>query len=98
MGDVIVVTNFPPIGHMRSQLTNYQVEIKKLYYYIRRPDVVERIGSYLGSSFPLFHVPVCVKGQLDTITLMLCAGLLSAKMPPPPRSALPVKTSRPSSR
>ena len=23
--------------------------------YIRRPDVVERIGSYLGTSFPLFH-------------------------------------------
>ena len=27
MGDVIVVTNSPPIGHMRSQLTNYQVGI-----------------------------------------------------------------------
>ena len=27
LGDVIVVTNFPPIGHMRSQLTNYQVGI-----------------------------------------------------------------------
>ena len=25
--------------------------------YIRRPDVVERIGSYLGTSFPLFHGP-----------------------------------------
>ena len=64
MGDVIVVTNSPPIGHMRSQLTNYQVEIKKLYYYIRRPDVVERIGSYMGTSFPLFHVlaPVVVCG------------------------------------
>ena len=24
MGDVIVVTNSPPIGHMRSQLTNQQ--------------------------------------------------------------------------
>ena len=23
--------------------------------YIRRPDVVERIGIYLGTSFPLFH-------------------------------------------
>ena len=23
--------------------------------YIRCPDVVERIGSYLGTSFPLFH-------------------------------------------
>ena len=23
--------------------------------YIRRPDLVERIGSYLGTSFPLFH-------------------------------------------
>ena len=27
MGDVIVVTNSPPIGHMRSQLTNHQVGI-----------------------------------------------------------------------
>ena len=27
LGDVIVVTNSPPIGHMRSQLTNHQVEI-----------------------------------------------------------------------
>ena len=25
LGDVIVVTNSPPIGHMRSQLTNHQV-------------------------------------------------------------------------
>ena len=23
--------------------------------YIRRPDVAKRIGSYLGTSFPLFH-------------------------------------------
>ena len=23
--------------------------------YIRRPDIVKRIGSYLGTSFPLFH-------------------------------------------
>ena len=27
LGDVIVVTNSPPIGHMRSQLTNHQVGI-----------------------------------------------------------------------
>ena len=27
LGDVIVVTNSLPIGHMRSQLNNYQVEI-----------------------------------------------------------------------
>ena len=27
MGDVIVVTNSPPIGHMRSQLTDHQVGI-----------------------------------------------------------------------
>ena len=27
LGDVIVVTNSPPIGHMRSQLTNHQEEL-----------------------------------------------------------------------
>ena len=27
--------------------------------YIRYPDVVERIGSYLGTSFPLFHASLC---------------------------------------
>ena len=27
MGDVIVVTTSPPIGHMRFQLTNHQVGI-----------------------------------------------------------------------
>ena len=27
LGDVIVVTNSPPIGHMRSWLTNHQVGI-----------------------------------------------------------------------
>ena len=27
LGDVIVVTNSPPIRHMRSQLTNHQVGI-----------------------------------------------------------------------
>ena len=27
LGDVIVVINSPPIGHMRSQLTNHQVGI-----------------------------------------------------------------------
>ena len=60
IGDVIVVTNSPPIGHMRSQLTNHQVGIVLDVQawsenYIRRPDMVERIGSYLGTSFPLFH-------------------------------------------
>ena len=60
LGDVIVVTNSPPIGHMRSQLTNHKVgivlDVQSWWKnYIRRPDVVERIGSYLGTSFPLFH-------------------------------------------
>ena len=40
LGDVIVVTNSPPIGHMRSKLTNHQVGIvldvqawsEKLFY------------------------------------------------------------------
>ena len=27
LGDVIVVINSPPIGHMRSQLTNHQLGI-----------------------------------------------------------------------
>ena len=62
LGDVIVVTNSPPIGHMRSQLTYHQVGIvldetsrHGQKNYIRCPDMVKRIGSHLGTSFPLFH-------------------------------------------
>ena len=49
---------------MRSQLTNHQVGIVLDLQawsekHIRRPDMVERIGSYLGTSFPLFHAVWC---------------------------------------
>ena len=79
MGDVIVVTNSPPIGHMRSQLTNHQVGIV-LYVqawsenYIKCPDVVERLGSYLGTSFPLFHGSVCVGAAADMMWPPLWPG------------------------
>ena len=39
--------------------------------YIRRPDVVERIGSYLGTSFPLFHGYTPPRDAAD-ICLALC--------------------------
>ena len=53
---------------MRSQLTNPQVGIvldvqtwsEKLYPH---PDVVERIGSYLGTSFPLFYASLSRHGH-----------------------------------
>ena len=43
--------------------------------YIRRPDMVKRIGSYLGTSFPLFHGPVSpvqhVSEELVSVLLLV---------------------------
>ena len=43
--------------------------------YIRRPDVVKRIGSYLGTSFPLFHV-----ANFFTFCLRHCVPEFQKKM------------------
>ena len=43
--------------------------------YIRRPDVVERIGSYLGSSFPLFHGTFSVAWNAPSA--MMCMSEIS---------------------
>ena len=52
--------------------------------YIRCPDVVERIGSYLGTSFPLFHgsssrqrpplLVISCKLPSSVYILLLCLG------------------------
>ena len=45
--------------------------VGKTILYIRRPDVVERIGSYLGTSLPLFHGYTPPRDAAD-ICLALC--------------------------
>ena len=47
------LTKHPPT----AELNVYWMFRRSRKNYIGRPDVVERIGSYLGTSFPLFHGP-----------------------------------------
>ena len=83
LGNVIVVTNSPPIGLMRSQLTNHQVGIVfavRVWWNlcICSPGMVELVGTNLAPDFPLFHgySPLLISWQWGSHWILYCNDFL----------------------